>query len=262
MGYAMGIHADSCPSSAEKVFKEYAFEEDTKQFRRGRFLYINAWRNISDIPIANNHLAVCDESSLVKPDDYVIMDYFRRGFHTTQFTLNDRNSARHRWCYFSKMKNDEVLLFKRWDSDITLPGRLCFHTAFSDPNAPKDSPARESIEVRAIAYFPDHEPNTCPFVEEEQLNYGPADEKRAQKGLKKVIEAIEWPSLWSSLDKDYIRAEIAKGSSGMKAVGKMLVNDEGNYVGIEKYSKAEKARILTLLYESDFEKKLKKNFLK
>ena len=65
------------------------------------------------------------------------------------------------------MKKDEVILFKQWDSDRTLPGRLCFHTAFLDPNAPKDTPARESIEVRAIAYFPDHEPNTCPPIQDE-----------------------------------------------------------------------------------------------
>ena len=262
MSYAMGIHSDSCPSGAENVFKEYAFEEGTKQFRKGRFLYINAWRNISDIPIANNHLAVCDETSLVKPDDYIMMDYFMRGFHTTQFMLSDRHSEQHRWYYFSKMKKDEVLLFKQWDSDFTLSGRLCFHTAFSDPNAPKDSPARESIEVRAMAYFPEHEPNTCPSLKEEQVNHGPVDEKRVQKGLKKVIEAVEWPSLWSSSDKDYVRAELAKGPSGIKTVAKMLVSDEGNYVGIEKFSKAEKARILTLLYENEIEKKLKKNFLK
>ena len=56
--------------------------------------------------------------------------------------------------YYSAMKKNEVILFKQWDSDPTLRGRITFHTAFSDPNAPADAPTRQSIEVRAIAFFP------------------------------------------------------------------------------------------------------------
>ena len=77
------------------------------------------------------------------------------------------------------MKKDEVILFKQWDSDTTLKGllfvyclhsswllftynvclhfqtgRLCFHTAFQDPNAPDDIPPRQSIEARGICFFP------------------------------------------------------------------------------------------------------------
>ena len=53
-GYAIGIHSDSHPQAADDLFKRYA----GKEYRKGRFLYINAWRNISDTPIGNNHLAV------------------------------------------------------------------------------------------------------------------------------------------------------------------------------------------------------------
>ena len=60
--------------------------------------------------------------------------------------------------YYSGMKKNEVILFKQWDSDTTLKGRLTFHTAFSDPNAPADAPTRQSIEVRAIAFFPGRQP--------------------------------------------------------------------------------------------------------
>ena len=52
------------------------------------------------------------------------------------------------------MKKSEVILFKQWDSDPTRRGRITFHTAFSDPAAPPDAPTRQSIEVRAIAFFP------------------------------------------------------------------------------------------------------------
>lgn len=62
------------------------------------------------------------------------------------------------------MKKSEVILFKQFDSDTTLTGRTCFHTAFKDPTM-KNAAPRESIEVRAFCFFPDHEPNTCPPIE-------------------------------------------------------------------------------------------------
>ena len=109
----------------------------TKGFQKGRFLYINAWRSISDTPIGDNHLAVCDQTSLVKPDDYITADLFMAapgsGAHIQQYRLSDRNSNQHRWYYFSKMKKDDIILYKQYDSDTTLSGRLCFHTAFKDP---------------------------------------------------------------------------------------------------------------------------------
>ena len=41
------------------------------KFCEGRLVYINAWRNITTDLIENNHLEVCDETSLVAPDDYL-----------------------------------------------------------------------------------------------------------------------------------------------------------------------------------------------
>ena len=46
---------------------------------KGRFVYINAWRNITTDPIENNHLPVYDETSLVSPDDYLASDLFLPG---------------------------------------------------------------------------------------------------------------------------------------------------------------------------------------
>jgi len=83
-----------------------------KEYRKGRFLYMNAWRNISDTPIQDNNLGVLDESSTVKPDDYIVSDLFMPAANITQWKLNSRNKHLHRWYYFSEMKKDEVLLFK------------------------------------------------------------------------------------------------------------------------------------------------------
>ena len=61
-------------------------DEIFKDYKSGRFLYLNAWRNISDMPIGNNHLAVCDETSLVAPDDYIPTDlFFGQGHSVVQY---------------------------------------------------------------------------------------------------------------------------------------------------------------------------------
>ena len=53
--HAYGIHSDSHPKSARDLFKMMAGGLERK-FHKGRFLYINAWRNITDTPIGNDHL--------------------------------------------------------------------------------------------------------------------------------------------------------------------------------------------------------------
>ena len=62
-----------------------------------------------------------------------------------------RHRDAHRWWYFSNMAKDDALLFKFYDSDHSVTWR-CPHTAFHDAEMP-GAQVRESIEVRAIAYF-------------------------------------------------------------------------------------------------------------
>jgi len=64
------------------------------------------------------------------------------------------------------MEKNEVLLFKQYDTDYRNASRLSFHMAIEDPLAtsdlPTDYPARESIEVRLLAFFPDADIDTVP----------------------------------------------------------------------------------------------------
>ena len=69
-----------------------------------------------------------------------------------QYLLGDRNSQAHRWFYFPQMTKEEVLLFKQWDSDRTLSGRVCFHTAFNSLDEAEGARCRESIEIRAFCF--------------------------------------------------------------------------------------------------------------
>ncbi len=53
------------------------------------------------------------------------------------------------------METDEVYLFVCYDS--RQDGRVIFtpHTSFDDPTTPPDAPERESIEIRAYAFWED-----------------------------------------------------------------------------------------------------------
>jgi hypothetical protein len=73
--YASGIHSDSCTNHANEIFKNIVKGMESK-FKTGRFLYVNAWRNISETPIEDNHLAMLDERTTIKPDDYMIADLY------------------------------------------------------------------------------------------------------------------------------------------------------------------------------------------
>ena len=149
-------------------------------FCKGRFVYINAWRNITTDPIENDHLPVCGGTSLVAPDDYLASDLFI-------------NAAKHRWYYFPKMQMDEVLLFKQFESDTALPGRMTFHTAFVDPTARPDALERQSIECSAFLFFPDSEPNTCPALPSNAVAKEVASHaERGTWDLSRVRELSEW----------------------------------------------------------------------
>ena len=97
--YATAVHSDSSRHVAEESFHWFAGNAMDATFCEGRFVYINAWRNITTDPIENN-VAVCEETSLVAPDDYLASDLFMPGgFRLRQYGLSDHNAAKHRWYY-------------------------------------------------------------------------------------------------------------------------------------------------------------------
>ena len=52
--YAVAVHIDSSWHAAEKAFLWFAENAVDAKFCKGRFVYINAWRNITTDPIENN----------------------------------------------------------------------------------------------------------------------------------------------------------------------------------------------------------------
>jgi hypothetical protein len=66
---------------------------------------------------------------------------------------NVRFNPMHRWFYAPRMSRDEVLMFRCYDSADDGRARFVAHTAFEDPMAPQVVIPRESIELRALAFY-------------------------------------------------------------------------------------------------------------
>ena len=115
---------------------------------KNRFAVINVWRPIRG-PVEENPLAVCDARTIA-PKDLVLHNLIYRDRIGEVYTL--AYNPEHRWFYFPHMQKNEVMLLKCYDSDAHR-ARFTAHTAFDDPNSPPNAPARESIEVRTLAFF-------------------------------------------------------------------------------------------------------------
>lgn len=126
----------------------------------GRFELINVWRNIAGAPVVTHPLALCDAQT-VDPRDLVVFEI--RYADRVGENYFAKHSPRHRWYFFPELTRDEILLIKQWDSAGPLarsegtqpdasraadPCTFNFHSAFRDPETPRDAPDRWSIEVR------------------------------------------------------------------------------------------------------------------
>ena len=144
----MSAHNDYTEWSGPNRVREFLPDEAEALLAR-RFAIIQVWRAINQ-PIQVNPLALADAQS-VAIDDLVVAE--RRYPHRVGQTYRLKYSAGHRWYYFPEMRRDEALVFKVYDSKNDGCARFTPHTSFDDPSSPPNAPARQSIEVRAFAFF-------------------------------------------------------------------------------------------------------------
>src|SRR5215470_7303983 len=114
-----------------------------------RFAIIQVWRAINQT-IKANPLAIADGKS-IEMDDLIVAE--RRYPHRVGQTYRLKYSPKHRWFYFPEMRRDEALVFKVFDSEKDGRARFTPHTSFEDPTSPPNAAPRQSIEVRAFAFF-------------------------------------------------------------------------------------------------------------
>jgi hypothetical protein len=144
----LSAHNDYTEWSGPQRVREIMGDEAEALLKR-RFAIIQVWRAINE-PIQSNPLALADARS-VAPEDLLVSE--RRYPNRVGQTYRLRHSPRHRWFYFPRMRRDEAIVFKVYDSEHDGRARYTPHTSFDDPATPPGAPPRQSIEVRAFAFF-------------------------------------------------------------------------------------------------------------
>ena len=144
----LSAHNDYTEWSGPNRVRELLPDEAEKLLEQ-RFAIIQVWRAINQ-PIRSNPLAIADARS-VAPEDLLVAE--RRYPHRIGQTYRLKHNPSHRWFYFPRMRRDEAIVFKVYDSATDGRARFTPHTSFDDPGTPPGASPRQSIEVRAFAFF-------------------------------------------------------------------------------------------------------------
>ena len=142
------VHNDYTEWSGPQRVRTFLPQEADELLRR-RFAVIQVWRPIRH-PVETWPLAIADAQS-ISPESLVVTErrYPERIGQTYAITFDPG----HRWYWFPRMRPDEALVFKTYESQKASRARWTAHTAFEDPTAPPDARPRESIEIRTLAFF-------------------------------------------------------------------------------------------------------------
>ncbi len=140
------VHDDYTEKSAPDRVRLY-LPQEAEALLKERYAVINVWRPIRG-PLLDTPLAICDADSIEVADIIPTEEGVKHEIYLFDFNPN------HRWYYFSGMTTSEVLLFKCFDSNKGSRSRVTAHTAFDLPATVAPVQARQSIEVRALVFFP------------------------------------------------------------------------------------------------------------
>jgi hypothetical protein len=141
------VHNDYTEWSGPQRVRDIVPDEADELLRK-RFAIVQVWRPIRH-PVETMPLAICDARSIAF-EDFVISErrYPNRIGQTYAITYNPA----HRWYWLPRMRRDEALVFKVYDSAKDGRARWSAHTAFDDPTSPPHARPRESIEIRTLAF--------------------------------------------------------------------------------------------------------------
>lgn len=142
------VHNDYTEWSGPQRVREL-LPDEADALLQHRFAIIQVWRAIAQ-PIQANPLAIAGARSLA-PADLIAAE--RRYPHRVGEIYRVAYNPDHAWFYFPRMRRDEALVFKVYDSEKAGCARFTAHTSFHDPTTPPDAPPRQSIEIRTLAFF-------------------------------------------------------------------------------------------------------------
>jgi hypothetical protein len=142
------VHNDYTEKSAPQRVRDLLQADEAEKLLQRRYAIIQVWRPIKNVE--SEPLAICDGRTI--PQTGFIMLQRRYSYRTAEVYHISYNKN-HKWLYFPKMTPDEALIFKVFDTNADAGVRFTAHSAFDDPSTPADAKPRESIELRALAFF-------------------------------------------------------------------------------------------------------------
>ena len=143
------VHNDYTEWSGPQRVRDLLPADEAEELLRHRFAVIQVWRPIRK-PVETAPITIADARSMAAKDLVAVeRRYPDRVGEIYHLTYNPD----HRWFYFPKMQRNEALVFKCYDSEKDGRARWTAHTSFDNPTSPPDAQARESIEVRTLAFF-------------------------------------------------------------------------------------------------------------
>ncbi|KAL2871611.1 uncharacterized protein BJX67DRAFT_389144 [Aspergillus lucknowensis] len=144
------VHSDFTSAGALQHLRTLISESELNHLQQTntRILALNIWRPLGIVK--KDPLAVCDWASVNSTEDII----------PNRFTFPDgwlevakmAYSKKHRWCYLSHQRPDEVLVFTQFDTH-RLGGRSVAHSAFVDPKYAKREEPRRSLEVGVFVFL-------------------------------------------------------------------------------------------------------------
>ena len=143
------VHNDYTEWSGPQRVRDLLPADEAAARLQQRFAVIQVWRPIRK-PVESSPLAIADARSLASQD---LIATERRYPDRVGEIYHIAYNPDHRWFYFPNMQRSEALVFKTYDSAKDGRARWTAHAAFDDPASPPDAPARESMEMRMLAFF-------------------------------------------------------------------------------------------------------------
>ena len=142
------VHNDYTARSAKQRVRDLLSGEKATSRLNRRFVQLNAWRPIG-APVLTTPLALTDAQTVAAEDlvatDLVYPDRVGEIYEVT-------HNPAHRLYYYPRMRPDELLLIKGYDSDEGDKASFTPHSAF-DLDVTGNPPPRQSIELRALAFY-------------------------------------------------------------------------------------------------------------
>jgi hypothetical protein len=142
------VHNDYTEWSGPQRVRDLLPQEADALLQR-RFAIVQVWRPIRH-PVETFPLGICDARSLSGANLVVSERRYPGRIGQTYAITYD---PAHRWFWFPRMRREEALVFKVYDSLKDGRARWTAHTAFDDPTSPPHARPRESIEIRTLAFF-------------------------------------------------------------------------------------------------------------